>query len=174
MLSYLDILLIILLGLSLIDGLRRGLWRMLGQIVGLFLAVYIASQRYLDFYNWAQDWLNINETTEKIISFLILFFIVSALVGLVFFLVEKVFKFVSIIPLGGLLNRLLGAALALFGSSILLGLLLFLFSRYSWAAGLAGIQLTNSVLTPPLVKLATGVLPYLPDALKTLQSITGI
>ncbi|MGI5827326.1 MAG: CvpA family protein [Patescibacteria group bacterium] len=174
MLTYLDIILIVLLGLAAINGLRRGLWRMAGQIIGFFLAVFIASERYLDFYNWTQNWFNINETTEKIIAFLILFFIISALVGLVFFLIEKIFKFVSIIPLGNLLNRILGAVLSLFGSMLLLGLLLFLLSRYSWAAGLAGVQLTNSVLAPPLVQLATVVMPYIPEALKTLQSIIGI
>ncbi len=171
MLSYLDIILIVLIGLSVLNGLKRGLWQMLGQIIGFFLAVYVASQRYLDFYEWSHNWFNLNENAEKILAFFILFLIVSALVALVFYLIEKVFKLVSIIPLSGLVNRVLGAVLAVFESSLFLGLILFLFSRYTWAASLMGVQLTSSVISPYLIKLATGVMPYLPEALKTIQSI---
>jgi len=171
--SYFDIGLLIILASFTFNGLAKGLIRLLGQVVGLIVASYVASHYYLNFYEWGKDLVNWSAGTEKFLSFLILFVLVTSIIGAVFILIEKIFDLISIIPFTGLINRLLGGALGLLEGSLALGLILFVAVRYAWIGSLFGIQLVNSHVAPWLIKVATIIMPFLPDALKTLKSIIG-
>ncbi len=171
--SYFDIGLLVILSCFIINGLTKGLIRLLGQVVGLIVAAYISSHFYLTFYQWGKDIVNFSEGTEKFLSFLVLFILVSSLIGVVFAVIEKIFNLISIIPFTKTINRLLGGALGLFEGSLALGLILFVAARYAWIGGLFGGQLINSQVSPWLIKVANIVLPFLPEALKALKSIIG-
>lgn len=171
--SYFDIgLLIVLLGFV-ANGLAKGLIRLLGQVVGLIIASYAASHFYLTFYEWGKDMVNFGDGTEKFLSFIILFILVSSVIGAVFIVIEKIFNLISIIPFTKLINRLLGGALGLLEGSLSLGLILFVAARYTWIDSLLGNQLIASKVAPALIKVATIIMPFLPDALKALKSIIG-
>jgi len=171
--SYFDIgLLVILLGFV-GNGLSKGLIRLLGQVVGLIVGSYVASHFYLTFYEWGKGFANFSEGTEKFLAFIILFILVTSVVGAAFILIEKIFDLVSIIPFTKLINRLLGGALGLLEGSLSLGLILYVAARYAWIGGLLGKQLVGSHVAPYLVKVTTIIMPFLPDALKTLKSIIG-
>lgn len=171
--SYFDIaLLVILLGFV-TNGFAKGLIRLLGQVVGLIVASYVASHFYLTFYAWGQDMVNWGEGTEKFLSFLIVFTLVTSLVGVVFIIIEKLFNLISIIPFTKTINRLLGGALGLFEGSLALGLILFVAARYAWIGGMFGSQLVESKVAPLMIKVANVVMPFLPEALKALKSIIG-
>lgn len=171
--SYFDIALLVILLIFVGNGLAKGLIRLLGQVVGLIVAAYIASHFYLTFYQWGQDIVNWSEGTEKFLSFLIVFVLVTSIIGIVFTIIEKIFNLISIIPFTKTINRLLGGALGLFEGSLALGLILFVAVRYAWIGGLFGSQLVNSKIAPLMIKVANIVLPFLPEALKTLKSIIG-
>ena len=171
--SYFDIGLLIILVGFVTNGLAKGLIRLLGQVVGLIVASYVASHFYLTFYEWGKDMVHFSDGTEKFLSFIILFILVSSLVGGVFVLVEKLFNLISIIPFTKLINRLCGGALGLLEGSLSLGLILFVAARYTWIDGLLGHQLVASKVAPWLIKVATIIMPFLPEALKALKSIIG-
>ena len=117
--------------------------------------------------------VNFSEGTEKFLAFIILFILVTSIVGGVFILIEKIFDLVSIIPFTKLINRLLGGALGLLEGSLSLGLILFVAARYTWIDGLLGHQLVVSKVAPWLIKVANIIMPFLPEALKALKSIIG-
>ncbi len=171
--SYFDIgLLIVLLGF-LGNGLAKGLIRLLGQVVGLIFASYAASHFYLIFYEWGKNLTRFSEGMEKFLAFVILFILVTSIVGALFIVIEKVFNLISIIPFTKLINRLLGGALGLLEGSLSLGLILFVAVRYAWIGSFFGDQLVNSRVAPYLIKVTNIIMPFLPDALKTLKSIIG-
>lgn len=171
--SYFDIGLLVILAGFLGNGLHKGLIRLLGQVVGLIVASYVSSHFYLTFYEWGKDIVNWGEGTEKFLSFLILFILITSLVGGVFIIIEKIFDLISIIPFTKLINRLLGGALGLLEGSLSLGLILFVAARYTWIDGLMGNQLVASKVAPWLIKVANIIMPFLPEALKALKSIIG-
>lgn len=171
--SYFDIGLLVILFCFVGNGLAKGLIRLLGQVVGLIVASYVSSHFYLTFYEWGKDIANFGEGTEKFLSFLILFILVTSIIGAVFVVIEKIFNLISIIPFTKMINRLLGGALGLLEGSLALGLILFVAARYAWIGGLFGTQLVNSQVAPWLIKVANIVMPFLPEALKALKSIIG-
>ncbi len=171
--SYFDIGLLVILLIFVGNGLAKGLIRLLGQVVGLIVASYVASHFYLTFYAWGQDMVNWGEGTEKFLSFLIVFTLVTSLVGVVFIIIEKLFNLISIIPFTKTINRLLGGVLGLFEGSLALGLILFVAARYAWIGGMFGSQLVESKVAPLMIKVANVVMPFLPEALKALKSIIG-
>jgi uncharacterized membrane protein required for colicin V production len=171
--SYFDIGLLIILAGFMGNGLSKGLIRLLGQVVGLIVASYVASHFYLSFYEWGKNLTHFSEGTEKFLAFLILFVVIASVVGIAFAIIEKIFDLVSIIPFTKLINRLAGGALGLLEGALALGLILFVGARYAWIGGLMGGQLVGSHVAPWLIKVATIIMPFLPDALKTLKSIIG-
>jgi len=171
--SYFDIGLIVITLIFVANGLRKGLIRLLGQVVGLIIASYVASHFYLTFYEWGKDMVSFSEGTEKFLAFIILFILVTSVIGIVFVAIEKIFDLISIIPFTKTINRLLGGALGLLEGSLALGLILFVAARYAWVGGLFGSQLVNSKVAPWLINVANIVMPFLPEALKALKSIIG-
>ena len=80
--------------------------KLVGLVVGAIAAAYITS--------WIFNWFNITWTVQPILAatlFLAALLIVMHLVGLVFRLLNQVWRIASIIPLLGPLNRLIGAVL---------------------------------------------------------------
>ena len=171
--SYFDIGLIVITLIFVANGLRKGLIRLLGQVVGLIIASYLASHFYLTFYEWGKDMVSFSDGTEKFLAFIILFILVTSVVGILFVGIEKLFDLISIIPFTKTINRLLGGALGLLEGSLALGLILFVAARYAWIGGFFGNQLVASKVAPWLIKVANIIMPFLPEALKALKSIIG-
>lgn len=171
--SYFDIGLLVILVGFVGNGLSKGLIKLFGQVVGLIVASYVASHSYLIFYEWGKGFLGFSEGTEKFLAFVILFVLITSVVGVIFIVIEKVFDLISIIPFTGMINHLLGGALGLLEGSLSLGLILFVAVRYAWIGSLLGHQLVDSKVAPWLIKVATIIMPFLPDTLKALKSIIG-
>jgi membrane protein required for colicin V production len=166
-----DIVLAVILATFIFGGLRKGLIRSLGSIVGLILGAFIASHFYLVFFEWGRSFAGNHEAIGKVVAFIVLFIVVTSLINLVFFLIEKVFNLLAIIPGSRYLNNILGALLGLLEGSLFLGLLVFVASRYAIVGNLLGDNLAKSVIAPWLLKVVNIVLPVLPEALKALKSI---
>lgn len=169
--SIFDISLIIILSGFLLGGLFKGVIRMVGNLIGLIIGAYVASRFYLQFYDWADQWVNVSDSLGKVLAFIILFMLVAKLVDLFFVLVEKAFRVVAFIPGTRFINNILGAALGLFEGALFIGLILFVISRYSLIDNFFGNQISQSIVTPWLLKVVDLILPLLPDALKALKSV---
>ena len=173
--SIFDICLLVILIGFIANGLFKGLIDLLGRVVGLIVGAYIASHFYLVVFAW--PWVtkifNNHDSLGKVIVFIVLFALVTRLIGIIFKVIEKVFNLIAIIPGSKYLNNLAGAILGFLEGSLFLGLIIFVVSRYAFISDFLGLsnQLTNSVVSPILLKIVNLILPVLPEALKTLQSI---
>jgi len=163
-------LLIILIGFFL-NGLFKGIINLLGHVIGLIVGAFIASHFYLLLFDWWQNIFNGREAVGKVVSFIVLFIVVTRLMDLVFKLIEKLFKLIAIIPGSKYLNNLAGGILGLLEGSLFLGLIIFVISRYAIIGNFFGDQLTGSIISPVLLKVVNLILPILPDALKALKSL---
>lgn len=152
-------------------GLFFGFIRMIGSFIGMIVGIFLASRFYTDFYNSFDYLFGSYEGLGKIASFLLLYGIISKLVSFGFAIVEKVFNLLTIIPFLKSFNKLGGAILGFFLGGIILGLVLYLGSKYFILDSLLGASLVNSHITPVLLYFAKLVQPLLPEAVKAMKSL---
>ncbi|HZJ41765.1 MAG TPA: CvpA family protein [Patescibacteria group bacterium] len=167
----LDIILAVLLVLAFFSGLKKGLIRSLGRMVGLIIGAYVASHYYLNLYEWGNNFVNISESVLKVISFIVLFIIVTQIVHFLFYLIEKAFNLIAIVPGSKYINNILGGALGLFEGSLFLGLIFYVISRYPIFGDSFSEMIKQSIIIPWLNFAVDLILPVLPQALKALQSL---
>lgn len=163
-----DLILVLILGGFILFGLWFGLIHTLGSLIGVVVGSWIASNSYIyiaDKFSWL--WGTGNFT--KLIIFIIIFIIVNRLVGLGFYLIEKVFNIISIIPFLKSINRLAGGLLGLAEGVLVLGTILFVASKYD--LGVLTEQMAQSEVIPYFL-LATSILfPLFPEILKKVKSV---
>jgi len=175
--SIFDISLLVILGGFTVNGLFKGLIRILGHFVGLLFGAYLASHYYLLFFDWWKDWSWWQKWTTdhvsagKVISFIVLFVLVTRLFSLLVLVIERLFKFIAVIPGSRFINNILGAILGFLEGGLFLGLIIFVISRYALIGNYFGDQLSSSLVAPLLLKLVDVILPILPDALKALKAL---
>ncbi|HSD12429.1 MAG TPA: CvpA family protein, partial [Patescibacteria group bacterium] len=106
-----DISLLVALGGFVLYGFWFGIIHMVGALLGVVVGAVAAGRLYGPVAHWLLPFVGSNENLAKILGFFIVFVLVNKLVGLAFWIIEKIFKFISIIPFLKTFNRLLGAAL---------------------------------------------------------------
>ena len=110
-------------------GFFSGLARALGNLVGMFLSIYLTS-RWIDPVMGKLAAIFGTSSTVRIILFMILLALISRLVGLGFYLLEKLFGFLSWIPFAKSVNRILGAIFGLLEGLSVVGALVFFIIKY--------------------------------------------
>jgi uncharacterized membrane protein required for colicin V production len=166
-----DIGLLVLVGGFVIYGLFSGLIRMVGSLVASIASIFVASHYYLSFYENV-GWLHFQQANAgKITAFIILMVLVSVVVRVAFFVIQKIFDIVSIIPFVKSINGLAGAIMGLLEGSITVGIILFMASRYAVVGHFFGDAIAASKIAPIFLAITNIVYPLLPQGLKLLQSI---
>jgi len=171
MISIIDAILLILLSGFVFYGLFFGLIRTFGVFVGVVVGAILASRFYLLAADIIEPIFFGYENLGKVITFLVLFSLINRLVGLGFYLLEKAFNIISIIPFLKTINRLGGAVLGFLTGGLAIGLILFVISRYALLGHWLGKWLIHSKLAPMFLKFNDMLLPLLPEVLKKLQSL---
>ncbi|MEK7653331.1 MAG: CvpA family protein [Patescibacteria group bacterium] len=134
-----DLILVAILVFFAAFGFALGFIRTLGAVLGIIAGFWAAS----NFSGAAADWILPiflgNLWAAKITAFVVVFILVDRLVGLIFWLVEKFFNLVSIIPFLKSINRLAGLVLGLVGGVLILGVAIFAVAKFggnfSWLVG---------------------------------------
>lgn len=121
---FIDIVLLVIIGAFVLFGLFFGFVHTLGSLAGTILGIIVAS-RFVDQTFDMFGFLLGGGSFARIVIFIILFLLVSRVAGVALWLIEKVFKLFSIIPLAGLINRLLGGVLGLIEGVVVVGIVLF-------------------------------------------------
>ena len=103
--------------------------------------------------------------------FILVFSLINRLVGFAFYLLDRAFNILSIIPFLKTINRLGGLVLGFLTGSLTLGLILYVASKYSFLESWFGQWLSHSQVAPALIKFAGFLMPLLPEFLKKLQSL---
>ncbi|MEA3449499.1 MAG: CvpA family protein [Patescibacteria group bacterium] len=166
-----DVILLIILSGFIFYGLFYGLIRMFGLFVGLVIGAILASRFYLFVAGMIEPIFFGHNNIGKVATFILLFSLINRLVGFGFYLIEKAFNIISIIPFLKTINRLGGAALGFFTGSLTIGLFLFVISRYTLLNTFLGHWLDASSLAPMFLRFNDILLPLLPVMLKSLKSL---
>lgn len=160
--NILDIILLICFIPALIQGIRKGFIAQAISIISIIVGIW-ASARFADVVAaWVAQYITASEQVMKIVAFALILIVVFFLLGLIGKALEGVFNFVLL----GWLNKLLGVFFALLKTALIVGLVIMAFSSLNDSLHLVKEEVLNeSVLYPPLKKVAFDVFPYIKDML---------
>lgn len=168
MISIFDAILLLLLFGFVFYGLFKGLIKMISDIASVIIGAWVASHYYLPFAGWLGQFNIGGEGFLKVIAFILLFAIVSKLIGLLFQLINKLFKIISIVPFVKGINKIIGGILGFILGGLVLGLIIYVISKYSIGSMFGG-WLETSVIAPFLLNFAKFLMPLFPEALKIIK-----
>ncbi len=161
-------LLVIITGFALF-GLWFGLVRTLGSLIGTVVGIYLAGRYYEPLANWIINFTGWSQNHVKVIVFVVAFLLITRLVGFVFWIMEKFLSIFTKLPFLRSIDRILGFILGAVEGIAVVGISLFFIARFPinlmFMNGLASSQ-----VAPPLVRLASILIPLLPEALRILRS----
>jgi len=172
--SYFDLALLLIIGGFSLFGLWFGFVHTLGSLLGSVAGVYLASHYYEPIANWLIKTTGWGENFSKVIIFIIVFFIINRLIGLAFWLVDKFLSFFTNLPFIHSIDRLFGLIFGFLEGSIVLGIAFYFIGKFPLGDKFMSWVIDSKVV-PHLVKLAAILWPFLPEALKMIQtSIPGL
>lgn len=169
--TILDTILLIVLSGFVFYGLFFGLIRTLGTFFGVIVGAFVASHYYILVASWFEQFFFGYNNLGKVLVFLILFSLASRLTSFLFSILDRAFNIISIIPFLKTFNRLGGALLGFFTGGLILGLIIYVASKYAIIGTWVGSWLVDSQIAPFLLKFVDFLLPLLPEALKMVQGI---
>ncbi|MBQ3613558.1 MAG: CvpA family protein [Bacteroidales bacterium] len=157
-----DIILLICFIPAVIQGIRNGFIAQVISIAALILGVWASARFTPEVSTWLAQYITVSDQVMKVISFtaiLLMSFLVLALIGK---FLEATFKLVML----GWLNSLLGAVFSLIKAGLVIGLVIMAFCSLNNTFDFVSEEVLNeSVLFPPLKKMAYTVFPYLKELL---------
>lgn len=166
--SYFDLALLIIIGGFGLFGLFMGLINVIGSLTGMLLGLYLASRYYEVAANWLIKTTGWGDNFSKVLMFVIAFFIINRLVGLIFWFLEKIFGLVTHLPFMNSINRFLGMIFGLLEGVFAIGIVFYFFSKFPFGDTFMTWVATSKVI-PQCVHIASILWPLIPVALKTLE-----
>lgn len=168
--TFFDLILVLSVFAFVLAGLWFGLIHALGALVGMVLSVLVAGRYYDEWAQAAGGLFMGNLNLARVVMFLVLLVLVNRLIGLVFWLIERIFKVVAVIPFLKTFNALLGGLLGFVEGVLVVGGALYIAARYPVSASFSGI-LAASRVGAWLLHAFGLFAPLLPKALRQLQSV---
>lgn len=165
--NLLDIIILILLAGFVLYGVWLGFVHELGSLIGAIFATIIAGYFYVQVGDWLTKIFG-NPVLMKIIAFLIIFFIVSKLFGFLFYYISKLLNVVTHLPFIHAIDRLMGGVLGFFEGVLVIGLTLFILTKYPLNPSLTAL-LSGAKLVPWFIAVSSVLQGFLPDTIKELQ-----
>jgi uncharacterized membrane protein required for colicin V production len=165
-----DISILVALGGFVLAGFWFGAIHMVGSVVGVIVGAVVAGQFHGALAGAISGLVGGNENLAKLIAFAILFILATRIVGLAFWVIEKIFKFIAIIPFLKTFNRLVGAALGLIEGTLAIGLVVWFAAHYPATAAFGDLLATSSV-AKGFYPVGALLSPLLPLAVRAAQSV---
>lgn len=150
-------------------GLVTGMIQSIGGLVGLFLGQLLASRLYEPFSRVIEPLFNGNAVVAKIASFILLFLLITRLIGLAFFFIEKMFNLIAIFPGIKSLNRLGGAILGFLEGALFIGIALQFIIRLPISLPFAE-KIDQSVLAGIALAVSGWLVPLFPKILTEAEN----
>lgn len=166
-----DVVLIAIIVVFAVVGFMLGLIQGIGALIGLAAGTWVAGQYFLPVGNYLTPLFLGHAVLAKIISFLLIFILINRLVGFVFWLIEKAFHIISIIPFLKSINKLGGVILGLIEGILFLGIIIFVIAKIAPDLALVKDHLNTSQVAHWVVLAATYINNLLPETVKQIKSI---
>jgi len=158
--NWLDIVIIVAIGLATFIGLRKGIIKTVLTLAGLILGIVLAGRFYIPFSE--QLTLISSPGWAKVAAFAIIFIGVMVIAAVLARLLEWGTSAIML----GWANRLVGAVLGFVLGAMLCGALLAIWVKYLGASG----AITDSNIAPILLDRFPKVLALLPEEFDTVRS----
>lgn len=168
--SWFDLLLILVLAGYVWGGFWSGLIQTVGGLVGLLFGSIIATRLYIPVGDWVAPWVGNNVITAKIIAFILLFLLITRIIAGVFWIINRFFHLIAILPGLKFLNKLGGAAVGFIEGALFLGVVLQFAVRLPLPEG-ASNAVDGSSLAHFFMAVAAFLVPLFPAALKESQKV---
>jgi uncharacterized membrane protein required for colicin V production len=152
-------LLVLLFGFVLF-GLWFGFIHALGSLLGTVVGALIAGRLYEPIASWISSATSWDANVLRVVCFLVIFVVVNRTLGLLLYVVERIFRFLSIIPFVRTIDRLLGGILGFLEGVFVLGLTLYVASRI--VTGPLAAAIPGSSVASWLMQTAGVLVPLLP------------
>ncbi len=120
-----DLLLVIIVGAFVMFGLFFGFVRTLGSLVGSVLGIVLATRLLEPAVSALGFFFNNNTAVASVVLFILLFALISRAIGLVFWIIGKMFGILSWIPFAKTINRILGGVLGFVEGVIVVGVIIY-------------------------------------------------
>lgn len=157
----------LILGLAVFAFVLAGLWfgliHMVGALVGLVFSILIAG-------HYAAAGTFGTSNLARTLTFIVLMILVNRLIGLIFWVIAKIFRIVAVIPFLKTFNALFGGLLGLGEGILVIGGALYVAARYPVVSGFAGI-LSSSQVGLWLLHAFGTLAPLLPPAIRQVQAV---
>lgn len=167
--TFLDIVLLLILFGFFWSGFKSGLVGAIGGLIGLFVGVGVAGRSYASASAIFQAFGAV-PTLADILGFLAVFVIITNIVGIGFWIINKAFNILAMIPGVKMLNRLGGAILGLVEGVCILGVTLHFSARLP-EVDIITDALQASTLVPILTGVSGWLVPLLPRAIRDVRSV---
>lgn len=160
--NILDIILLICFIPAVVQGLRKGFIAQVISIVSIILGVWASAKFANAVSAWIGEYITASEQVLKVVAFALILIVVFLILAAIGKALEGVFRLVML----GWLNKLLGVAFALIKTGLIVGLAIMAFDSLNATFHIVKDPvLAESVLYPPLRRLAYEVFPYIKDML---------
>lgn len=170
--NYADIVLIVLVGGFTLAGLFFGLFRTLGTLVGTIVAALFTGQ-VIDLLHAQFGFLFGGGELAKVIIYLIVFLLLSRLVGLAFWIVGKIFGIVTWLPFVKSIDHLLGGLFGFIEGIIIVGFVLLYASHVLPSIVLAQAHLDQSQFAKYVLDTMKTLELFLPDNIRNFILTTA-
>ncbi len=167
--TILDLLLVLSVFAFVLAGLWFGFVHALGAVVGTVLSVLVAGRYHGAWGEAASGIFFGNANLARAVAFLAIMILVNRLVGIVFWLIEKLFKIASVIPFMKTFNAILGGLLGFVEGILLVGGALYIAARYPISERFVE-ALSASTVGIWLLRAFGLLAPLLPEAVRHLKS----
>lgn len=145
-------------------GFKKGFLESLGSIVGIIAAAIIASR----FYPHVAGWFG-GTNLSNIIAFIVIFGVAIKVVSLLFWVMGKIFRIITVLPFISSFDRLLGFVLGLVEGIFILAIILNFALKYPLNEWMIW-QMSISSVARVLLTIGGVFLPLFPEALKAIKS----
>ena len=166
--SFVDIVLLIILGGFTLFGLWFGAIHTFGALLGTIAGAFVAGHKFAVIALFFQEKFGGSLPVWKVVAFLLIFTIINRLIGLLFYILEKIFHLLAIIPFLKTINRLAGAILGLIEGALIIGLTLHIAGVIPLASWFTAKILIPSEVAQYLLGTARVLLPLIPETLRVL------
>ena len=145
-------------------GFYFGLIHTLGALIGVVVGIIAAGSLFDQVVPFFEFFM-LKPEVARVIAFIVVFLVVSRLIGFVVHSLDKGFKIIRFIPFASSINRLGGALVGFLEAALVLGTILFVASHFE-ISPFINQAIDNSAFAGLLMTIAKIVTPLVPDTLK--------
>ncbi len=164
-----DFIILVMLGGFVLAGLWFGAIHMVGSVLGIVFGAIAAGRYYEPVGQWLANFMGGNVNAGRIVAIFLIYVLANRLFGLLVYIIDKIFKFISVIPFMKTFNRLLGALFGLIEGTFVIGLAVWLMARLQFSEQVT-VALRSSLLAKQVIVVGSLLAPLLPKALQALKA----